>query len=196
MKNYKYYALTEYSSFLPRVIRMDENYNITIYDVKTSTWEPAPDDISLPAMIIGKVEADEITEEQANIFIARWHAVREENLKSSKPERKPTTVQISPQRVRTTKPRPERVKQYMEISSKTKVFAQDGPFYLLTNEQDWDYETVDHRKITACRIDTRYKEITKEVPLSEFTNHDPYWMKPERQFTTEELEKVKHYEKI
>lgn len=86
--------------------------------------------------------------------------------------------------------------KYMEISAKTKTFAQDGQCYLLTNEQDWDYETADHTKIMACRIDMRYKEITPCLPLSQFTNHDPYWMIPERQLTSEELEEVKNYEKL
>ena len=87
-------------------------------------------------------------------------------------------------------------KVYMEITDKTKTFAQSGPYYLLTNEQEWDYETADHRKIMACRIDTRFKEISQCLPLSQFTNHDPYWMIPEKQLTEKELEEIKTYKKV
>lgn len=196
MKNYEYYALTKYSSFFPDVIRIDDNYNITMYDVRTQTWEVAPDDISIGAILLGKVESEHITEEQANIIIERWIAIREENLKRSKPEKKCATVQTSPDRVRTTKVRPERIKQYMEISATTKTFAQQGSSYLLTNEQEWNYGTVDHTKIMACKINVRVEEITSCLPLSRFTNLNPYWMIPNRQLTPEELEKVKHYKKV
>ena len=186
MKKYRYYALEGLFKTLPRVIRMDEHYDITIYDTATNTWKVAPDYISFPDMCIGKIEADLITEEQANEIIQRRIAVCEENLKRNKPQKSSGTAKV----------RPERVKQYMEISATTKTFAQHGDSYLLTNEQEWDYETADHTKIMACKINVRCEEITPCLPLSRFTNHDPYWMIPDRQLTPEELEKVKHYTKI
>ena len=85
---------------------------------------------------------------------------------------------------------------YMEITSKTKTFAQNGQSYLLTNEQNWDYETADHTKIIACKANMRFKTITDCVPLSRFTNHDPYWMIPEKQLTEKELEEIKTYKKV
>ena len=88
------------------------------------------------------------------------------------------------------------MKQYMEISADTKTFGQQGDSYLLTNEQKWDYETADHSKIMGCKINTRCEIITARVPLSRFTNHDPYWVIPDRQLTPKELEKVKYYEKV
>ena len=194
MKKYKYHALTKYSSFLPDIIRIDEEYNITQYDVRTKKWIAAPDDIL--GIYTGDIESESITEEQANEIIKQTIAIREENLKKSNPEKKHPVVQISPDKVRATKVRPERVKQYLEISADTKTFAQQGDSYLLTNEQEWDYETADHTKIIACKIDTRLETITDCLSLSRFTNHNPYWMIPSRQLTPEELEKVKHYKRV
>jgi|GEM_PF-3236352 len=196
MKKYRYYALEGLFKWLPRVMRIDEHYDITIYNTETNTWEPAPDHISFPDMCIGKIEADLITEEQANEIIKQTIAIREENLKKSNPEKKHPVVQISPDKVSVTKVRPERVKQYLEISADTKTFAQQGDSYLLTNEQEWDYETADHTKIIACKINTRLETITDCLSLSRFTNHNPYWMIPNRQLTPEELEKVKHYKRV
>ena len=87
-------------------------------------------------------------------------------------------------------------KVYMEITDKTKTFARRGSCYLLTNEQEWEYETVDRKTFVVCLIDTRYNKISPCAPLWFFTNHDPYWMKPERQFTEKELEEIKNYEKV
>ena len=79
MKKYKYCALTKYSSFLPDIIRIDEEYNITQYDVRTKKWVAAPDDIS--GIYTGDIESESITEEQANKIIERWNHIRSENLK-------------------------------------------------------------------------------------------------------------------
>ena len=88
------------------------------------------------------------------------------------------------------------MEKYLEITSETKIFAQNGPMFLLTNEQEWDYETVDQKTFMVCFIDTRYKEITPYVPLWMFTNHDPYWMRPIQQFRAEELESIKNYTRV
>lgn len=84
----------------------------------------------------------------------------------------------------------------MEITSKTKVFGQYRNNYILTNEQEWDYETVDLRKIKGCKVNTEYKEISPYLPLSQYLNHNPYYMKPERQLNEKELEEMKSYERI
>ena len=85
---------------------------------------------------------------------------------------------------------------YMEITSNTKTFAQRGDFFLLTNEENWDYETIDLWEVKGCRINVYFKEMDECVPLSRYMTFNPCWLKPERQFSQKELEEIKTYKKV
>ena len=75
----------------------------------------------------------------------------------------------------------------MEITSKTKTFAQEGNRYILTNSQDATFDNFFEIRATGCIVDFDERKISPELPIMVLTRHSPDWDIPDRQIKPEEL---------
>lgn len=75
----------------------------------------------------------------------------------------------------------------MEITNKTKTYAQDGRSYILTNDPDVTFENMSDGDSQGCIVNFDEKMISPELPIKVLARFSGGWNTPDRQIKPEEI---------
>lgn len=64
--------------------------------------------------------------------------------------------------------------KYLNVTKETKVIAQAGSCYVLTNNQDFDIDNITMNDL-GCIVDVANKTMSPELPILVLTKCEPFY---------------------